>query len=314
MDTLRNIPFTIMMLDLNNLKLTNDIFGHAMGDRLIKLTADFLRSILRSDDIVARIGGDEFCILMPKTSDEAASLIKERVQSTASQFGLELMPISIAVGYAMKTKKTERIEDILREADSNMYKDKQDRRQMVQNIIINRFLESNNQKSEAEKEHDHRVGIFASALYRAIGKSDEEVKKYLEAVHVHDIGKIIVPKEILNNKDPLTNSDWEMLKKHPQSSYEILRLLKADETYLDAILYHHERMDGKGYPKGLQGHEIPLEARIISVADAYEAMTANRPHKMAMSQEAAVEELKKNAGTQLDAELVEIFINKVLKV
>lgn len=143
LDTNRNLPFTIMMLDLNNLKLTNDIFGHELGDSLIKKTAELLGNIFRVEDIVARIGGDEFCVLMPKTSLEVAQAVKERIQNESSLYRVGSVRLSIAVGFAAKTKKVEQIEAVLRDADFNMYQDKQQRRQEVSNAIpklVTRFL------------------------------------------------------------------------------------------------------------------------------------------------------------------------------
>lgn len=312
LDTYRNFPFAIMMLDLNNLKLTNDVFGHEMGDSLIKKTADFLRDIFRADDIISRIGGDEFCILMPKTSVEAAQIVKQRIKNTSENYSVGPLRVSIAAGCAVKTEETEKIEDILRDADTNMYEDKQANRQKVKSDTIERFINTNREKSEAEQKHNERVGILAAALYEALGKSETEISAFRKTVQVHDIGKIVIPVELLNKKEALNDDDWDLLKRHSYLGYQILRVLKEQEAFAEAVLYHHERIDGNGYPEGLKGDAIPLESRVIAVADAFEAMTADRPYRKAMIKEQAVAELRRNAGTQFDAALVEIFIDKVL--
>lgn len=314
LDTNRNIPFTIMMLDLNNLKLANDIFGHDLGDNLIKKTAQFLRDIFRSDDIIARIGGDEFCVLMPRTSMEAAQMVKERIENTSHLYWVEPLRLSIAVGYVVKTQMSEKIDEAIRDADMCMYNNKQENRKKVINRTIEDIIENNYLKLEMEKEHNDRVGDLAGALYEALGKSQEEVGEFKRAAQIHDIGKIIVPSEILNKKEELTKSDWEKIRKHSRTGCQILRLLKEYEDYAEVILYHHERIDGKGYPEGLEGETIPLESRVIAIADAYEAMTAYRPYKKARSKEEAVAELQKNAGTQFDGKLVDIFIQEVLSI
>ena len=312
LDTNRNLPFAIMMLDLNNLKLTNDVFGHEMGDSLIKKTADFLRDIFRADDIISRIGGDEFCILMPKTSLEASKTIKQRIKNTSENYSVGPLCVSTAAGCCVKTLETEKIDDILRDADTNMYEDKQANRQKVKSSTIERFIKTNREKSEAEHKHNEQVGILAAALYEALGKSEAEISAFRKTVQVHDIGKIVIPGELLNKKEVLTGDDWDLLKRHSYLGYQILSVLKEHEAFADAILYHHERIDGNGYPEGLKGDAIPLESKVIAVADAFEAMTADRPYRKAMSKEQAVAELRSNAGTQFDVALVQIFIDKVL--
>ncbi len=312
LDTPHNIPITIMILDLNNLKLTNDIFGHELGDNLIKKAAEVLKNVLRSDDIICRIGGDEFCIIMPKTSSEVALSIKDRIHRESINYQTGPMRLSVAIGYAVKTNKSQNISDILRDSDLNMYQNKQERRQQVKNRTLEDFLENNCMRIEEEVRHNNRVGIFSEALYEAIGKSQAEVCAFKKVAKIHDVGKVVVPEDIINKRGELTKEEWDILKRHSLAGYQILKLLKEHEAYSEAILYHHERFDGKGYPEGILGENIPLEARVIAIADAYEAMTSNRVYKRAMSKEKAIEQLKQNSGTQFDPKLVNIFINKVL--
>jgi len=214
LNTARNLPYTIVMLDLNNLKLMNDIFGHEMGDRLLKSAADFLRSTFRADDIICRIGGDEFCILMPKTTMEAAETIKQRILNESPRWLVGPLWLSIAVGYAIKTENTQKIEDVFHEADLNMYQNKQECRSQVKSRTIDSFLQENYTKLSIEKEHDYQVSILASALYEKLGKTQTEVSDFRKAVQVHDIGKITIPDEVINKMEQLTAEDWETVNRH----------------------------------------------------------------------------------------------------
>ncbi|WP_422484998.1 diguanylate cyclase [Gudongella sp. DL1XJH-153] len=312
LDTSRNIPFTVMIVDMNNLKLTNDIFGHEMGDRIIREAAKLLNETLRADDIIARTGGDEFLILLPKTSAKEAGEIKERIQRNGHYHRVESLRLSLAVGFSTKTAEDESIDDNLRYADSNMYENKHRNNQDVKREIILDFLEENRKKFQDERQHNEETSLMAAALYRELGKSQVEVEEFKKAVELHDIGKIIVSEEILNKEEALTNEEKTIIRRHSQAGYEILRILGHHERYAKAIRFHHERYDGKGYPEGLMGEEIPLEARIISIADAYQSMTSHRPYKKAMKAQDAIRELRENAGAQFDEDLVEIFITKVI--
>jgi len=310
LDTKENLPFTVMMLDLNSLKLANDTFGHEMGDEIIKKTADLLRNMFRSDDIVSRTGGDEFCILLPNTTEKEAKRIKERIKKVAPNYLVEPFEVSLAIGYSVKNNEFEDIEDTIRYADANMYEDKQVNEGVVRTRVIENLLNYNYKKFPYEKLHNDRVKELAGCLYKRIreGLEDDDYKEFLRAVSYHDIGKVVIPKSILGKKDKLTDDEYEVIKKHSEMSYQILRELDEDNKFIDSLLYHHERMDGKGYPEGLAGKEIPLGARIIAVVDAYEAMTSKRPYREEMSKIQVINELRGGAGTQFDKELVEIFI------
>lgn len=313
MDTERNLPFAIMVLDVNGLKLTNDAFGHEMGDALLTAVADIIRKSCRVDDVICRTGGDEFAILLPNTDHKTAEEIKARIISHAAETTLESVIVSVAVGYQVKETVEKSIRDVLTQADNQMYRDKMQYGKAMRNQTVETVLRNVNQKYDREKTHTERVSQYAEKIAIAMGRSEKDIEQARIAGILHDIGKIIVPAEVLNKSEPLSEDEWEEIHKHPVTSYHILKAVDEYAAFAGAVLYHHERMDGKGYPKGLKGDEIPLLSKILCVADAFESMTSDRTYRSKMSKEDAVLELRRCSGTQFDPDVVEVFITKVLR-
>jgi diguanylate cyclase len=312
LDTERNLPFTIMVLDVNGLKYTNDTFGHEMGDRLLKTIADTMAKVCRADEIICRIGGGEFAILFPNTNEKQAEAIKKRITKAISKINLGSVIVSLAIGYAVKTSKDQNIEDIKINADCSMYKNKLSCSNVLRNQTIEIALRSINDKYDREQIHTIRVSQYCEAIARAMGLREKEIDDIKTAGILHDIGKFLVPAELLNKPGRLTAEESEAIKQHPKTGYQMLKSVDEYAALAEFILYHHERWDGKGYPEGLRGEDIPLESRIIAVADAYEAMTAKRLYQRTKNKEEAIAELKKCAGTQFDPAIVEVFVEKVL--
>ncbi len=311
LDTERNLPFAIMVLDVNGLKLTNDAFGHEMGDQLLKKIAEIMKKVCRADDIIGRIGGDEFCILLPKTDDKQAEKIKERIIDLASKTKLDSVIVSAAVGYEVKTSSDEDIEEIQKNADKHMYKNKLEYGKTMRSQTIDTVVRSINDKYEQEQIHTERVSQYCEVIAREMNLSKKEIHDIKAVGILHDIGKIMVPAEILNKPGELTDEEFEIIKRHPETGYQILRSVDEYSALAKSVLYHHERWDGKGYPEGLKKKEIPLMSRILAVADAYEAMTAKRYYQKTKNKEEALMELKKCAGTQFDPDIVKIFAAKI---
>lgn len=308
MDIEENLPITLMVLDINGLKLTNESFGNAIGDRLLKVVADILKRVCHYANIIARIDGDEFCILLPNTNHDQAMSIKNRIIEETAITNFESAIISVAVGYEVKTEGTQNIEDIIKNAENSMYKIKMNHGRFMRSQMIENVLRNINLKYDNEQVHAERVAQYCEMIGRAINFSDREVYMIKQAGVLHDIGKIIVDPELLNKKGELTNDEFEIIRKHTETGYHIL---KNAEDYLGLakiVRYHHERFDGKGYPDKLIGYEIPLESRIIAVADSYEAMTANRPYQKTKSKKDALLEIERCAGTQFDPQIVEVFL------
>jgi diguanylate cyclase len=304
LDVERNLPFTIAMLDVNGLKLTNDAFGHEAGDLLLKKVAKVLKNECRTDDIISRIGGDEFIILLPKTSPAEADLIVKRIYKAIDEQKTDNIVISVSIGWETKDFINQDIKEVFSKAEDHMYRKKITESQSMRNQTIKVIMQTLHETNAREKLHSERV----SKLCHKIGefmKLDDEVLKELElAGLMHDIGKIAINNDILNKCGKLTEVEFEEIKKHPEISYHILKSVDVYTRMAEYVLSHHERWDGEGYPRGISGEDIPLLARIITVADAYEAMTATRTYKEAYSHEQAIEELKRCAGTQFDPAIV----------
>jgi len=311
-DTERSLPLSVAMVDVNGLKLTNDAFGHKIGDELLVKVAKILKSECRSSDIVARVGGDEFFILLPNTPGTATEQIIERIYKAAANEKLNNIVISISIGFDTKTSKETPVETVLIKAEQDMYRKKITESQSMRNRTIQIILETLNKKNEREKLHAERVSRLCKDIGEKMNFDEETVNDIEHAGLLYDIGKITLPDHLLDKRGKLTAHEFEEMQRHTESGYLILKAVDAYTSLAEDALSHHERWDGKGYPRGQKGEEIPLIARIISVADAYEAMTSNRPYKDALSEEEAINELLKNSGTQFDPDIVEVFVEKVL--
>jgi len=300
------------MIDVNGLKLTNDAFGHAAGDKLLQKVAEVLKRESRADDIIARVGGDEFVVLLPKTDKKHTASLESRLGAAFKGEIIENIPVSVSCGGATKRGKQAKIGNIYKKAEDNMYnhksykKDSQ-RKNSIQ-IIMNTLFE----KRPAEKEHARKVSKLSTAVGSAMGLSNVEVDELKIAGEYHDIGKVAISSDILSKKGKLTDFELKELKRHPELSYNILSTVNEYGPIAEIVLSHHERWDGKGYPGGLKGEEIPLQSRIMMVVDDYDAMTNDRSYRKALSKEEAIRELQNRAGTKFDPKIVEVFIKKVL--
>lgn len=313
LDTLRNLPLSVIMIDVNGLKLTNDAFGHETGDRLLKKVAGIMKKECRNDDIVARLGGDEFSVILPKTDAVQAKLIMDRITGSADKENLKSIVISVAAGYATKTSPDQNIDEIIKIAENNMYSDKINtgkrmRRKTFELITVNLF-----EKYSYEQDQTERMKRLAARIGAAMGLSKEQISTLETISYYHDIGKIIIPPRLLNRPSDLSLEEYDLVQRHAEAGYQIM---KSQEEYSSIAIYvlsHHERWDGNGYPRKQKGHEIPLLSRILAVLDAYTAMTGNLPYKKSLSTDSAIMELKKNAGLQFDPEVVDIFTGILLE-
>lgn len=271
------------MVDVNGLKLTNDAFGHEAGDLLLKSVAKVLHNECRTDDIISRVGGDEFVILLPKTCNDEAELIVKRIYKAIGLQKSDNVIVSVSIGCETKENTHVDIKEVFAKAEDSMYRKKITESQSMRNQTIKVIMHTLQETNPREKIHSERVSMLCRKIGEAM-KLDEEVLKELEITGLmHDIGKIAINKDVLNKPGKLTEMEFEEMKKHPEISYRILKSADVYTMLAEYVLSHHERWDGKGYPRGLTGEVIPLVSRVITVADAYEAMTANRPYKEPLS-------------------------------
>jgi diguanylate cyclase (GGDEF)-like protein len=297
------------MGDINGLKLINDAFGHSMGDRVLKKAADIMVDSFRDEDIISRVGGDEFVILLPMTTEKTALEIIERVKRKCENNPLEYIKINISFGVATKASNDEDISKIYKKAEDRMYFNKLKESKEAKLSMI-KFLRKRLEKITYEtKSHYDRLKGLTMMMAEALELSEPEKEELRLLCEFHDIGKIGVSKNILQKEGKLSKEEWEDVKRHSEIGYYIAKEIKNSSSIDELILTHHERWDGKGYPGLLKSDGIPLVARIFALADAYDMMVNDRPFQIRMTKEAALEEIKEQSGKQFDPNLAEIFIN-----
>ena len=311
LDTERNLPVTVIMGDLNGLKLINDSFGHQVGDELLMKTGEILKNTCRADEIIARNGGDEYAIILPGMDGNEAEKLIDRIKKALKQENVRGLDVSLSFGYATKTSLTEEMATVLKKAEDQMYRNKLFEGPSMRGQVIDNIISAINQKSPREEAHSQRVSEICVTIGEALGMKEYEVNELRALGLLHDIGKIAISDKILNKPGTLTEEEFIEMRRHAEIGYRILSTTNDLADIAEYVLSHHERWDGKGYPKGLTGEQVPLQSRICCISDAYDAMTSDRSYRAAMSIEDALEELGTNSGTQFDPALVEIFIRKV---
>ncbi|MFA6735879.1 MAG: diguanylate cyclase [Saccharofermentanales bacterium] len=274
LDTEEQLPFSVIMGDVNGLKLTNDSYGHVEGDRLLIEISRILGECCREEDIIARIGGDEFCILMPRTDLETAESICGKISEACKncqsdhESKSKIYP-SISLGYASKTDIKQSIDDVLKSAEDLMYRKKLLEKDTTRSSIINPIQTAMYEHTKETEEHSDRMVSMAVKLGKRIGLSDEQLLELDLLSRLHDIGKICIDDNILSKPGELSPDEWAKVRQHPEVGYQIARASAELIRIAQLILNHHERWDGTGYPQRLRGDNIPLLSRIVAVIDAY---------------------------------------------
>ena len=309
----RTIPLSIIVVDINGLKVINDSFGHAKGDELLKRMAVVLKRLCKSGDIICRLGGDEFAVIMPNTGELQSEQTAIEIKRQYSEKKIQNINLSLSYGVATRTNTGVKVNELVTTAEDSMYRHKLYERESKKNNLINTIMSTLFEKSQREAHHSERVGGICYSIATEMGLSPDQVEQIRIAGLVHDIGKISIDKKILNKDGRLDDSEWEEIKKHPESGWRILSSSFEFSNLAPFILQHHERIDGSGYPNGKTGIEIPIEAKIIAVADSYDAMTSERAYKNSMTNNEAITELLRCSGTQFDSDVVNVFVNKVLQ-
>lgn len=305
------LPLSLIMGDLNGLKMVNDAFGHVKGDQLLRNVARVLESCCRSQDIIARWGGDEFVVLLPNTREDEAGKIAETISKSCLAFDDFPVQVSISVGIATKSSVAKSMENVSKEAEDQMYRTKLLDSKSNRSTFMNSLEKTLWVRSHETQAHTHRLRSLVVEIARSLQLSSSDIQSLNLLASLHDIGKIAVPNTILDKPGRLTEEEWEMMKKHPEIGYRIAMSSPELAVIAEAILTHHERWDGTGYPMGLKGLEIPLHARILSIADAYDVMISGRPYQTEICQADALNEIARCAGSQFDPGLARLFIRLV---
>ncbi|MEA4988998.1 MAG: transporter substrate-binding domain-containing protein [Anaerovorax sp.] len=312
LDIKSNLPLCIIIGDVNGLKLINDSFGHLMGDKLLIKVAEVLKEACEANEIISRIGGDEFVILIPKSSHSRAENLIATIKEISKKEKIGSINISISFGWDMKKNDDEDIQEVFNRAEDNMYKKKLFDSPSVRGKTIGAILNTLHEKNKREEQHSKRVSDLCRRLANALNFPDQQLEEVKTAGLLHDIGKIAINEDILNSLNILSEEEYLEMKRHSEVGYRILSAINDMGEIADYVLYHHERWDGKGYPTGLRGEEIPLQSRMISIADTYDAITSDRSYRIAKSRQYAINELKLNRGKQFDPNLVDLFIKEVV--
>ncbi|MDC7246723.1 MAG: diguanylate cyclase [Sphaerochaetaceae bacterium] len=307
-DIEENYPLSIIFGDLNGLKLTNDIFGHPAGDKLIRKAAQILKDSSRPEDRIARIGGDEFLLLLPKTDEKQAEQIIETIRRGFSTAKVEAVKCSISLGYATRRDSDEKIQELFARAENDMYIDKAKRRKQVDQAIILNVQNSLHSMSLREKQHSVFVRDTSLNFGRYLKLSETDLSILTRSAYFHDIGKITLGKELLD-KDPLTEEEFLLMTQHPVIGFRILELFDDTLDLADLVYSHHERWDGTGYPRGLKGEQIPFIARILSIVESFDRILSRMEGTEKERYRKASQEIKAFSGIQFDPDLVKKFIS-----
>ena len=339
-----NRPFSVAFVDIDHFKAVNDTYGHAAGDIVLRGVAQTIHNNLRGTDLIGRYGGEEFMLLLSETNAEDAAVLAEKLRNLVQRqrFNVEGNPqlnVTVSIGIAGGEGTALRVDSLARDADAAMYSAKSLGRNQVYV-----FAEPDDDAriprapiSPAGRAMAQQVGkiareaaqaaltsliaplphyrgqpsaLIASIAVRMANQLDlpePEVERLRVASLLHDVGKVAVPEEILEKPSALTSAEWRTVVQHPRIGQVIIEQATAFKDAIPIILHHHERYSGHGYPFGLRANDIPLGARIVAIADAYDAMTHDRPYKRAVSHDMAIKELRRHAGTQFDPELVALF-------
>jgi diguanylate cyclase (GGDEF)-like protein len=333
-----NKPVVLVFLDIDYFKYYNDLYGHLMGDKVLKKIGVILKNSTRENDIVARYGGEEFAVIMPDTAEEEALKIAEVIRREIEKEyfdGEENQPngkLTASIGISIYPDKAKNDLELINSADDALYRAKffnKNRVEAYTSILddlkkdideehidlvtsIKTLISVINAKDRYTYSHVERVVIYCRLMADKLGLCEEEKKKLIFGAYMHDIGKINISKEILIKKMPPSGEEWEILKQHPSNGAAIIEPVESLRVIVPLILHHHERYDGKGYPAGLAGEDIPYLARVLTIADSFDAMTSKRSYtNLRKTYDEAVEELRACAGTQFDPELTEIFIKMI---
>lgn len=304
-----SLPCVLIACDIDGLQMTNETLGHTAGDQRLLMTAVLLSEFVETDDILSRVGGDEFVLVRPGASAEHAEQLCRELRASVEQYNLENRDLflSLSVGYAIVQDKPIELSLLMRDADNMVRREKLLRSQSTRSGLVNTMMTLLEARDFITEGHAERLELLVGSLAERMGFASNQMDAMRLFAKFHDIGKVGISDTLLFKPGPLTEEERAEMRRHSEIGYRIA-LASSDLVYIaEWILRHHEWWDGSGYPIGLAGEAIPIECRILSIADAFDAMTSDRPYRKAMSVEQAVTELRKFAGIQFDPELLAVF-------
>lgn len=326
---------SVIMMDMNNFKLFNDTYGHVVGDQVLKTVSEQLSKVCGDDGLPARYGGDEFVVVLPRKTPEEAEKVAQAIKVALRDFDYvragddRRVPIGLSFGIAAYPNDGTNRHDLITVADKNLYQAKgsdsgiarttegqrinRELRAQTSFETLDILVDSIDNKDRYTRKHSEDVTEYSLWIAEELGLSEETMRTIRMAGLLHDVGKIGVPDEVLRKPGRLTAEEYEMMKRHPRLGELIVSAIPGMEGIVDGVRCHHERWDGNGYPDQLEGEEIPLLGRIIAVADAFSAMTTDRPYRKGMDWAIAQDQIRSNMGTQFDPKLAQAFLNAVAK-
>jgi len=300
-----DIAIELILFDIDGFSIFNDAFGNNIGDSILIKVANTIVKYTKSNNNIYRVGGDSFAIIL----NNSDIVIKKYINSLQKKIeNIQYKDVKVSVTFANHLKTNQSVNAFINLVEKQLIKNKEKKEKSHYSLRVASLLETLTEKYEDEKSHSNRVKIMCEQMGKAMQLSKEDIVDLTLAGNLHDIGKIAIPEEILHKPAKLTDEEYEIIKTHAEIGYRILNAVEEYQRVALATLYHHERYDGSGYPKGIKGEEIPLFSRIISVVDAYEAMVSDRVYRKAPGKAYAIEELRRCSGTQFDPKIVNIFI------
>ena len=301
-------PLSLVIADVNGLKLVNDTLGHQKGDVLLKKAGEVLLKAARNDDIVARWGGDEFAILLPDTTFEQVSRISSRIQDIIDSSEDDALALSISFGYATAADASIDIADTIKRAEDHMYRRKGLQARSSRKSLVQSLQTVLQDKSQEMVRRSNNVQLLTEAFGRKLGMEDKALHELTLLAAIHDIGNVAIAEAVMGKPGPLTEEEWENMRRHPEIGYRIALASLDLEPVAEGVLHHHEWWDGTGYPHALKGMAIPLQARVLAITDSFCAMITDRPHAKAHTIDQARQEIRQGSGNHFDPGLVDIFL------
>ncbi|MEK7818150.1 MAG: diguanylate cyclase, partial [Actinomycetota bacterium] len=334
-------PLSLIFADLDQFKSFNDMHGHALGDKALKEVAQIITESKRAVDVAARYGGEEFSIVLPETDSSGAQIIAHRIRRRVAGLSFETKleagaHMTISIGVSSFPEDAEQPQDLVDKADWAMYYGKRqggnrvtlfheesgDYDRVTLDDLVKEDLHPNavsamaasiEKEGSYDHEHAESVAHLAADIAYEMKLDENDVHRIRIAGLLHDIGLVGIPEDVINKRGSLNAKEWERIRKHSENGESILQHVTSFKDFLPLVRHHHEHFDGAGYPDGLSKYNIPIGARIIAVADAYQAMVSERPYRRALMLEEALEKIKAAAGTQFDPNVVKVFVSLIEK-